>query len=76
MPIITPKYLSDRLRNAPQSVLERVAAYMDELMEDQTNNFILTEEQKYTLDSQDNLQSADFLNADTVFKNLKMKYEL
>ena len=70
--------LTRKLKNAPQSVLERVIGYVDALIEPSTNvrNYNLTSEQQQILDQQINNSETNYTNAETLYTDLKKKYEL
>ena len=70
--------LTKKLKNAPQSVLERVIGYGDALLEPTatTKTYRLSEEQQQLLDSQINSDKTTYTEAETLYTNLKKKYEL
>lgn len=69
--------LNIKLKNAPQSVLERVIAYVDALLESQEKeSFVLSDDQKTALLKQNNVPLADCTEAHLVYENLKNKYGL
>ncbi len=70
--------LTKKLKNAPQSVLERVIGYVDALLEPTatTKTYRLSEEQQQLLDSQINSDKTTYTEAETLYTNLKKKYEL
>jgi hypothetical protein len=70
--------LTKKLKNAPQSVLERVIGYVDALLEPTaaTKTFCLSEEQQQLLDSQINSDKTTYTEAETLYTDLKKKYEL
>ena len=70
--------LTRKLKNAPQSVLERVIGYVDALLEPVTitKPYKLTNEQQQILDSQLNSDKATYTDAETLYTDLKNKYEL
>ena len=70
--------LTKKLKNAPQSVLERVIGYVDALLEPTTTTktYRLSEEQQQLLDSQINSDKTTYTEAETLYTNLKKKYEL
>ncbi|PIV15972.1 MAG: hypothetical protein COS42_12420 [Flavobacteriales bacterium CG03_land_8_20_14_0_80_35_15] len=70
--------LTRKLKNAPQSVLERVIGYVDALIESATNNkpYGLSKEQQQILDSQINSDKATYTDAEKLYTDFKKKYEL
>jgi hypothetical protein len=70
--------LTRKLKNAPQSVLERVIGYVDALVEPLSNTkpFALSNEQQEILDSQLNSDKATYTDAEKIYTDLKNKYEL
>ena len=70
--------LTRKLKNAPQSVLERVIGYVDALVEPAPNSkpFALSNEQQEILDSQLNSEKAAYTDAEKIYTDLKKKYEL
>ncbi len=78
MDSITFDLLANKLKNAPQSVLERVIAYVDTLIEPTTisKTYTLTKEQQQILDNQINSDKSTYTEAETLYSDLKKKYEL
>jgi len=69
--------LTRKLKNAPQSVLERVIGYADALLESQEKeSFALSDDQKEILLKQNNVPLEDCTEANLVYENLKNKYGL
>ena len=70
--------LTKKLKNAPQSVLERVIGYVDALLErtTTTKTYRLSKEQQQLLDSQVNSDKTTYTEAETLYTDLKKKYEL
>jgi hypothetical protein len=70
--------LTRKLKNAPQSVLERVIGYVDALLEPEINTkpYSLSKEQQQVLDSQLNSDKSTYTNAETLYSDLKKKHEL
>lgn len=70
--------LVQKLKNAPQSVLERVIGYVDALVEPTTNSkpYILSKKQQQILDNQLNSDKTTYTDAETLYTDLKNKYEL
>lgn len=78
MDSITFNLLANKLKNAPQSVLERVIAYVDTLIDPTTisKTYTLTKEQQQILDNQINSDKSTYTEAETLYSDLKKKYEL
>ena len=78
METISIELLTSKLKNAPQSVIERVIGYIDALVESTptTKPYTLTKEQQQILDSQLNSDKSTYIDAETLFDNLKSKYDL
>jgi hypothetical protein len=78
METISLDLLTKKLKNAPQSVLERVIGYVDALVEPTANTkpYNLSKEQQQILDSQLNSDKATYTDAETLYTDLKNKYEL
>jgi hypothetical protein len=70
--------LAKKLKNAPQSVLESVIAYVDTLMVPNTvsKTYNLTKEQQQLLDDQIRSDKSTYTKAETLYSDLKSKYEL
>jgi hypothetical protein len=78
MDSITFDLLANKLKNAPQSVLERVMAYVDTLIDakEVSKTYTLTKEQQQILDNQINSDKSTYTKAETLYSDLKKKYEL
>ena len=78
METLTLKLLTEKLKDAPQSVLERVMGYVDALIEpaETKKNYTLSKEQQEILDSQVNEDKSHYTKADKLYSDLKSKYEL
>ena len=76
METISLDLLTRKLKNAPQSVLERVIGYVDALVEPATKPYNLSKEQQQILDSQLNSDKATYTDAEKLYTELKNKYEL
>jgi hypothetical protein len=65
METISIDLLTKKLKNAPQSVLERVIGYVDALVETNTNtkSYSLSKEQQQILDSQLNSDKTTYIDA-------------
>ena len=70
--------LTKKLKNAPQSVLERVIGYVDALIEPETNNksYNLSVAEQNILDSQLNSDKNTYTDVEKLYTELKGKYEL
>ena len=69
--------LTKKLKNAPQSVLDSVIAYIDALVEPQNSKpYSLSNEQQQILDSQLDSSKAAYTDAEKLYTDLKKKYEL
>lgn len=75
METISIDLLTRKLKNAPQSVLERVIGYIDALVEP-AKSYDLSKEQQQVLDSQLNSDKSSYIDAEQLYDNLKNKYEL
>jgi succinate dehydrogenase/fumarate reductase flavoprotein subunit len=78
METISIDLLTRKLKNAPQSVLERVIGYVDALVEPATNTkpYSLSKEQQQILDSQLGSDKSTYTDAEKLYTDLKNKYEL
>lgn len=78
METISIDLLTRKLKNAPQSVLERVIGYVDALIEPTTNakTYNLSVAQQQILDSQLHSDKTTYTDAETLYTDLKKKYEL
>lgn len=78
METISIDLLAKKLKNAPQSVLERVNVYVDALLEPATNTkpYSLSAAQQQILDKQLNSDKTTYTDAETLYTDLKNKYEL
>lgn len=70
--------LNIKLRNAPQSILDRVIGYVDALVEPakDAKPFSLTHEQLEILNSQLSSDKSTYTEAETLYSDLKNKYGL
>jgi hypothetical protein len=75
---VTFDLLTQKLKNAPKSVLVRVIGYVDALMEPTSiaKPYNLTEDQQQVLDNQLNSDKAVYTNAEKLYADLKKKHEL
>lgn len=70
--------LTLKLKNAPESILERVIGYVDALIEPAINlkTHYLTNEQQDLLDSQLNPDKNTYADAETLYSDLRKEYEI
>ena len=70
--------LNIKLKNAPQGILNQVNSYLDLLFESSSinKNYTLTPSQQQILESQINSEIKAYINAESLFIDLKNKYEL
>jgi hypothetical protein len=70
--------LANKLKNAPQSVLESVIAYVDTLIEPNavSKKYTLTKEQQQLLEDQIHSDKSTYTKAETLYSDLKKKHEL
>jgi hypothetical protein len=76
MQTITLDLLTEKLKNAPQSVLERVFGYAEALVEPTSKPYSLTNEQQQQLDNQIISDKSKYVSAESLYSDLKSKYEL
>lgn len=76
MKAITLEDLTQKLQNAPASILEKIWGYADALLENRELAFTLSNEQKKILTDQDNISLEECTDAEDFYKELKEKYEL
>jgi hypothetical protein len=76
MNTLTFDLITEKLKNAPQDVLERVVGYVDALIEPARKPYFLSAEQQNILDSQIHCDKSNYVDADVLFDELKSKYEL
>ena len=79
MNVVTFDILKRKLKDAPQSVLERVIGYVDAILEHpvtQKQPNTLTDQQQKILDQQINLDKSSYTDADVLYTKLKNKYEI
>jgi hypothetical protein len=67
--------LTEKLKDTPQSILERVLGYVDALTEP-NKPYKLTKEQQQILDEQLNADKSNYKEAGKVYDELKEKYGL
>jgi len=74
--------ISDKLKTAPKSILERVLGYLDGILEDNEQNSVfeqnqtyqLSSKQKRELDEMENLTDEDFISSEKFHQSFKEKY--
>ena len=76
MSTITLEDLTQKLQNAPASILEKIWGYADALLENSELAFTLSNEQKKILTDQDNISLEECTDAEDFYKELTEKYEL
>jgi hypothetical protein len=76
MNTITIEDLTEKLKYAPSSILEKIWGYADALLENGELSFTLSDEQKKILTDQDNISLDECTDAEDFYKELKGKYEL
>jgi hypothetical protein len=76
MKAITLDELTEKLKYAPNSILEKIWGYAYALLENNELTFKLSEEQKQHLLKQNQIPLEQFMDADEVYKQLKKKYKL
>jgi len=67
--------LTEKLKDAPDSIIEKIGKYADALMNEK-QNFVLSEDQKKHLLRQNDVSLDECKDADEVYEQLKKKYEL
>lgn len=68
------KNINEILKNAPESVLERVLGYIEGISEDEKNNFKLSEEQKESLKKIKTRPYDQHTEIDTFLNEMDSKY--
>jgi len=76
MNAITLASLTEKLKYAPSSVLEKIWDYADGLLENKELSFSLSEEQKKHLLKQNDVSLDQCIDAEEVYQFLKKKHEL
>lgn len=72
----TVALITEKLKNAPQDILDRVVGYVDALIEPAKKPFVLSAEQQNILDSQVYGNKSNYIDADALFDDLKSKHAL
>jgi hypothetical protein len=76
MGTVTIDTLTEKLKNAPSSILEKIWGYADALLENNELTFTLSEEQKAHLLMQNEVPLDQCMDAEEVYQEVKQKYEL
>lgn len=76
MSTITLETLNEKLKNAPNSILEKIWGYADALLENKELNFSLSEEQKKQLLKQNDVPFDQCIDAEELYLQLKHKHGL
>jgi hypothetical protein len=76
MGTVTIDTLTEKLKNAPSSILEKIWGYADALLENNELTFTLSEEQKAHLLKQNDVPLDQCMDAEEVYQQVKQKYEL
>lgn len=76
MEAITLEDLTQKLQNAPTSILEKIWGYADALLENRDLTFTLSDQQKKILDERLKADKKDFIPAREALNKLRHKYEL
>lgn len=76
MNTITIEDLTEKLKYAPSSILEKIWGYADALLENRELSFTFSDEQKKILLDQENISLDECTDAEDFYKELKEKYEL
>lgn len=76
MEAITLEDLTQKLQDAPTSILEKIWEYADALLENKELTFTLSDKQKIILDERLKADKKDFIPAREALNKLRQKYEL
>ena len=76
MEAITLEDLTQKLQDAPTSILEKIWDYADALLENKELTFTLSDKQKIILDERLKADKKDFTPAREALNKLRQKYEL
>lgn len=71
MNAITSNSLSEKLKNAPQDILDRVAGYVDALTEASSKPYSLSVAQQNILDNQLKSDKSTYVDAEKLYSDLK-----
>lgn len=72
----TVALITEKLKNAPQDILDRVVGYVDALIEPIKKPYVLSAEQQNILGSQVYGNKSNYIDADALFDDLKSKHAL
>ena len=76
MNAVTLEALNEKLKYAPNSILEKIWGYADALLENKEFTFTLTDKQKKHLLKQNDVPLEQCKDAEVVYQELKKKYDL
>ena len=76
MSTITLESLTEKLKYAPNSILEKIWGYADALLENKELTFTLSEEQKKHLLKQNEVPLEECIDAEDAYVELKQKHGL
>jgi hypothetical protein len=78
MNAVTLEALTEKLKNAPDHIAERVLGYVDALVEPAVNikTYQLSNDQQKLLDEQLNVDKSQFIEAEELYLHLKSKHGL
>ncbi|WMW77090.1 hypothetical protein RF683_06215 [Flavobacterium sp. 20NA77.7] len=76
MRTVTIDAITEKLKNTPSSILEKIWGYADALLENNELTYMLTEEQKGHLLKQNDVPLNQCMDAEEVYQQVKQKYEL
>jgi len=72
----TLKNINKILKEAPENVLERILGYIEGLLEEEDNNFKLSDEQKESLQKIKKRSYEQHTEIDTFLNEMSSKYEI
>ncbi|SHE48605.1 hypothetical protein [Chryseobacterium takakiae] len=76
MESVTLKNIQQLLKDAPESVLEKVLGYIEAILKDESNTFTLSEEQKVSLQKIKKRAYEQHTEIDTFLNEMKSKYDI
>lgn len=76
MESVTLKNIQQLLKDAPESVLEKVLDYIEAILKDESNTFTLSEEQKESLRKIKKRPYEQHTEIDTFLNEMKSKYDI
>lgn len=76
MESVTLKNIQHLLKDAPESVLEKVLGYIEAILKDESNTFTLSEEQKESLQKIKKRSYEQHTEIDTFLNEMKSKYDI